>query len=87
LKFPPEHLREEIAKISNERLEICTKNSGGEGSVITILSYCTSCGCNLKAKTACLSCECPLGKWVAVLNKTQESILNQELNESNSSQS
>lgn len=34
-------------------------------------AHCVNCGCTLSAKTKCLSCECPLKKWVAVV-KTQE---------------
>ena len=34
-------------------------------------AHCTDCGCTLAAKTKCLSCECPLQKWMAVV-KTQE---------------
>jgi hypothetical protein len=34
-------------------------------------AHCTNCGCTLAAKTKCLSCECPLKKWMGVV-KTQE---------------
>ena len=33
--------------------------------------HCTKCGCTLAAKTKCLSCSCPLNKWLAVVG-TQE---------------
>ena len=39
--------------------------------------HCTKCSCTLSAKTACLSCECPLmvPKWKAVLTEDEEEIL------------
>ena len=26
---------------------------------------CNSCGCMMTAKSMCMECECPLGKWIA----------------------
>jgi hypothetical protein len=34
--------------------------------------HCTNCGCTLAAKTRCLSCECPLKKWMAVVKTHEE---------------
>ena len=34
--------------------------------------HCTHCGCTLSAKTACLSCECPVGRWKAITTDEQE---------------
>ena len=30
--------------------------------------YCMKCLCNLKAKTMCDICECPINKWDASIN-------------------
>ena len=35
-------------------------------------AHCTNCGCTLAAKTKCLSCECPLKRWEAILTDEQE---------------
>jgi hypothetical protein len=35
-------------------------------------AHCTNCGCTLAAKTKCLSCECPLKKWEAVVKSQEE---------------
>ena len=35
-------------------------------------AYCLDCGCNLDAKSKCLSCSCPKNKWVAVVNDYDE---------------
>jgi hypothetical protein len=34
--------------------------------------HCTDCGCTLAAKTKCLSCQCPLEKWKAVMSDREE---------------
>ena len=34
--------------------------------------HCTDCGCPTASKLRCLSCNCPLLKWKAVLTKDEE---------------
>lgn len=45
--------------------------------------HCTDCGCTLSAKTACLSCECPLEgkekKWQAVTTQEEYDGIKQSL--------
>lgn len=57
--LPSEQLKDLIEQVSDERLTLCKhcpfNSTCGE---ITNLSYCKACGCNLKAKTKCLSCKC-----------------------------
>lgn len=72
--FPPEKLKEVIAETSSSRMEICnnceyvsTKHKSIRKDV-----HCTDCGCTLSAKTKCLSCDCPLKKWVALVTIEQE---------------
>lgn len=36
-----------------------------------MFSTCKECGCPLKAKTACLHCQCPLNKWLIQLTKEE----------------
>lgn len=43
--------------------------------------HCTSCGCTLSAKARCLSCECPLKKWLAVVSQEEFEKINSEINE------
>lgn len=40
--------------------------------------HCTSCGCTLSAKTACLSCSCPKKFWMEVLSEEQENDINED---------
>lgn len=57
--IPPKDLKQLIEDVSEERLSKCLNcpfnSTCGE---IKSTSYCKACGCNLKAKTKCLSCEC-----------------------------
>ena len=57
-----------INEVSEHRMSICnecefvsTKHKSIRPDV-----HCTNCGCTLTAKTKCLTCECPLKKWVAI---------------------
>ena len=68
--LPEERQKAFIEHVSNERLAIC--NSCEEHSsnkknykTMRIDAHCTECGCTLSAKTKCLTCECPLKKWIA----------------------
>lgn len=80
--LPKEELREIIESTHIERITICRecpKNSlfnpnlrGDE--------HCTECGCNLALKTRCLSCKCPLDKWLALITEEDNEIIKMELN-------
>jgi hypothetical protein len=71
---PPSELKEVINKVSAERISICNdcEFHSKLHSTVRPDDHCTNCGCTLSAKTKCLSCACPLEKWVAVLTKDQE---------------
>ncbi len=68
--------------LSDERMAICegcdlisTKHKTIRPDV-----HCTDCGCMLAAKTKCLSCACPLNKWIAVMaNQEEEEALKKEV--------
>jgi hypothetical protein len=70
---PSKHLAAQIKETKNERIEICktcpeySKNNT-RGSRMRMDIHCVNCGCTLSAKTACLSCKCPLDKWLAVVS-------------------
>ena len=72
--FPPEKLKEAIDATSASRMEICNncKHISTKHNTFRKDVHCTNCGCTLSAKTKCLSCECPLKKWMAVMTQTQE---------------
>jgi hypothetical protein len=79
LLIPPEEIKEKIAEVAKERLnicELCEYNSKFHTS-IRLDEYCTKCKCTLSAKTACLSCECPLPipKWKAEITNDEEIFL------------
>jgi hypothetical protein len=72
--FPAKDMKEYIKLVGNERMAICeecefisTKHETVRPDV-----HCTNCGCTLAAKTKCLSCACPLNKWVAVVATQEE---------------
>lgn len=80
LLFPKKELKDKIEETKSTRLEICkTCPFNSSNGSINSLSFCKSCGCNLKAKTACLSCKCPKGKWEELLTDEQEFELKKEI--------
>ena len=75
--LPPKELKKTIKDTSKERLTICEGceyHSANRKNYKTIRpdAHCTHCGCTLSAKTKCLSCSCPLNKWVALVTPDQE---------------
>ena len=72
--FPPEKLREVIEQTSASRMEICNncEHVSTKHKTRRMDVHCTDCGCTLSAKTKCLSCSCPLKKWVALITQEQE---------------
>jgi hypothetical protein len=42
--------------------------------------HCVECGCTLAAKTRCLSCECPLMKWEAIMSDIEEEQIKKQIN-------
>ena len=72
--FPAKDMRKYIKEVGEERMAICedcdlisTKHKTIRPDV-----HCTDCGCTLAAKTKCLSCQCPLEKWKAVMSDREE---------------
>jgi hypothetical protein len=65
--LPEERTKAFIEYVSNRRLAVCNEcehHSKNHASVRPD-AHCTECGCTLAAKTKCLTCECPLKKWIA----------------------
>lgn len=78
--IPPAHLKEFINLTAKQRMEIClqcehhSENAKEKKGYKTLRpdAHCVDCGCTLSAKTKCLSCSCPLEKWIGVLTEEQE---------------
>lgn len=72
--LPPSELKELIVSTSESRLDVCGKCPHHSKNHKTIRpdEHCTYCGCTLAAKTKCLSCRCPIGKWEALVTEEQE---------------
>lgn len=73
--IPSQELKQAIEDASFERLSICRTcpfHSKFHNTPLRPDNHCTDCGCNLDAKTACLSCSCPQNKWYAVVDNPQE---------------
>lgn len=80
---PPADMKNTIQQVSQERLSICDKcpfHSKFHKTPLRPDAHCTDCGCNLEAKTACLSCSCPQDKWMAVVDDKQEEQLKKDIN-------
>jgi hypothetical protein len=65
--LPEERAKAFIEHVSKERLDICNacEHHSKNHASIRPDAHCVECGCTLSAKTKCLTCECPLKKWVA----------------------
>ena len=68
--LPEERNKAFIEHVSLERLAICQacdehSSNKKDYKSLRIDDHCTECGCMLSAKTKCLTCECPLKKWLA----------------------
>lgn len=67
--IPPADLKSQIIEVGKERVKICLECEHHSMYHKTTRpdDHCTQCGCTLSAKTKCLSCSCPVDKWLAVL--------------------
>lgn len=73
--FPPAKIKELIQATSAERLNICEScfyHSNNHKTPLRPDAHCTDCGCNLEAKTKCLSCSCPQNEWQALMTLAEE---------------
>ena len=73
--IPPADMKDMIQQVSKERVTICNDcpfHSKNHKTPLRPDAHCTDCGCNLEAKSACLSCNCPQGKWLAVVDQEEE---------------
>lgn len=72
--FPAENMKAYIKEVGDERMAICEECEFISTKHQTIRPdvHCTNCGCMLAAKTKCLSCACPLNKWVEVMSSREE---------------
>ena len=75
--LPDADMVEQIELVSAERMAICDAcpNHSNNHKHVRPDAHCVSCGCTLSAKTKCLSCKCPINKWVAVLTDEQQDII------------
>ena len=67
---PEEEMKEVIKQVSEERMlicEACPMHSKHLKNSLRPDAHCVSCGCTLSAKTKCLSCQCPIHKWMPVI--------------------
>ena len=67
--LPEERKRAFIEHVSSTRLATCNEceehsSNKKEYKSLRLDAHCTNCGCTLAAKTKCLTCECPLKKWL-----------------------
>lgn len=72
--LPDEALKEQIKEVTEKRLAICDgcPNHSKNHRTIRPDAHCIACGCTLSAKTACLSCVCPINKWLSEVTADQD---------------
>jgi hypothetical protein len=65
---PEALLDEKVLNASKERMSICNEceHISTKHKTVRPDVHCVNCGCTLSAKTKCLSCACPLNKWLAI---------------------
>jgi len=75
--LPDVDMKEQIDLVDAERTAICEgcANHSMNHKTVRPDAHCVSCGCTLSAKTKCLSCQCPIDKWKAVLSDEQQDII------------
>ena len=75
--LPRKELELIIEQTSQERMKICNncEHVSTKHKTVRPDVHCTDCGCTLAAKTKCLSCNCPLDKWTAVISQEQQKII------------
>ena len=81
--IPPADMKDMIQQVSKERVTICNDcpfHSKNHKTPLRPDAHCTDCGCNLEAKSACLSCSCPQDKWLAVVDQDEEEQLKSNIN-------
>lgn len=78
-------MKEQIQKISGERMAICDQcpHHSKNHKTIRLDAHCMSCGCTLSAKTACLSCSCPIGTWKELMTNDEYDAIRNDLNLNN----
>lgn len=64
--LPEERKKAFIEHVSLSRMAICNECEHVSTKHKTMRPdvHCIECGCTLSAKTKCLTCECPLKKWL-----------------------
>ena len=86
--IPASDMKEQIKSVSESRMTICKEchyysvNREKEGYKSSRPDvHCTNCGCTLAAKTKCLSCNCPMKYWKALMTDDQYDEIRNELGE------
>ena len=77
---------EEVADQRNSICKGCSYNSDHQKKYNNYKTFrpdfhCTHCGCDLHMKTRCMSCECPVKKWLAHISQEEEFEITKKLNE------
>jgi hypothetical protein len=62
-------------------MEIChaCPNHSKNKKTVRPDEHCLACGCTLSAKTRCLSCECPIKKWMPLMTDDQYDEIREKL--------
>ena len=72
--IPPSQLKELIRQTGDQRMKICSECPHHSKNHKTRRpdDHCVYCGCTLSAKTKCLSCKCPINKWLEVATQEED---------------
>ena len=65
--LPEDNQKAFIEHVYQKRMSVCESCEYHSKNHFSIRpdAHCTNCGCTLSAKTKCLTCECPVKKWLS----------------------
>jgi hypothetical protein len=83
-------VKERVEEVAIDRLKICNEcphnsNTAQKNGYKTFRPdyHCILCGCDLHMKTRCLSCECPVKKWMPVATQSEDIEIEERLKKDN----
>lgn len=71
----PAELKDKIETVRADRIEICKNcmhHSKNHFTPLRFDDHCVECGCNIEAKTSCLTCECPFAYWKKIVDTDED---------------
>lgn len=79
--LPSRALKDEVKRIHTKRIAVCNEcpHHSKHHHSLRPDNHCTLCGCTLVAKTKCLSCKCPIDKWIEEIEESFEDTIKKHI--------